>query len=70
MVGVCAPNVVVDWLALLLRVREVDYPDRIFHVFPQSLPVDAGIVPQIEPRPLPSRSSANLPIIILSFDAV
>jgi hypothetical protein len=46
------------------------YPEG-FRCFPQSLQANAGIVPDIRPRPLPS---APFPIyhshIILSFDAI
>jgi hypothetical protein len=47
------PNVVVKWLTLLLRTREVqslnhgpeaDYP-KVFRGFPQSLQTNAGIAP-------------------------
>jgi hypothetical protein len=48
------PNVVVEWLTLLLHICEVPgsnlgqdtgYPTEIFHDFPQSLQANSGIVP-------------------------
>jgi hypothetical protein len=58
-------NVVVEWLALLLRVREVlgsnltrrsGIVTKVFRDFPQPLQENAGIVPLIRPLPLPSTS--------------
>jgi hypothetical protein len=54
-----SPNVVVEWLTLLLRIREVPdsnmglktgYPGR-FLVFFQSFQGNAGIVPYVRSRP-------------------
>jgi hypothetical protein len=48
------PNVVVDWLAFLLRILDVQgsnlgpetgYPDEVFRDFPQTFHANAGIVP-------------------------
>jgi hypothetical protein len=60
-----ARNVLVEWLALLLRIRE--FPGQIsarrpatltefFRGCPQSLQANSGIAPSIRPRPLPSIS--------------
>jgi hypothetical protein len=40
------PNVVVEWLTLLFRVREVTGSNLVFSGFPQSVQANAGIVPQ------------------------
>jgi hypothetical protein len=74
------PNVVVEWLTLLLRIREVPgsnldletgYPHCDFRGFPQFLQANVRIVPQMRPRPL---SSTHIPIhhlpIILLFDVI
>jgi hypothetical protein len=45
------PNVVVEWLTLLLRIRVTSWPRRpaipveAFYGFPQSLQANAGMVP-------------------------
>jgi hypothetical protein len=48
------PNVVVEWLLLLLRIPEVPgsnigfkttYPEWKFHGFPQSIQANTGVVP-------------------------
>jgi hypothetical protein len=48
------PNVVAEWVTLLLRIREVPgsslrsitgYPTEVFRDFPQCLQVNAGVVP-------------------------
>lgn len=58
-------GVTVEWLALLLLIREVmgsdlgletGYADSFFVFFFQYVRPDAGLVPQIRPRPLPSVS--------------
>jgi hypothetical protein len=52
--GTNSPNVVVEWLTLLLLIREIPgsnlgpeiaYPDYGFHYFPQSLQANAGVAP-------------------------
>jgi hypothetical protein len=70
------PNIVVEWLTLLLRVREVldrrpAILSEVFHEFPQSLKANAGTVNKIRPRQILSTSFPFLhSSIILSFDAV
>jgi hypothetical protein len=53
-------NVVVEWLTLLLHIREVLGSDviltEVYHGFTQSLQANAGIVPYISPQLLPSTS--------------
>jgi hypothetical protein len=53
-VSITAPNVVIEWLTLLFRIWEVlgsilgpgdCYLDKGFRGFPQSLQVNAGIIP-------------------------
>jgi hypothetical protein len=60
-----ASNVEVEWLTLLLRIREVPvsnlglengYPDWGYSCFRQSLQANARMVPKIRPWPLPSTS--------------
>jgi hypothetical protein len=58
-------NVVDEWLTLMLRIREVPgsnlgpvavYDDWGFRGFTQFIEATAGIIPQIRPRPLPTKS--------------
>jgi hypothetical protein len=66
-------NVMVEWLTLLLRIREVHdsnlRPETaiLTEGFPHSLKANAGMVPEIRPRLLPSTSFSNhhSPIFLL-----
>jgi hypothetical protein len=72
------PYVAAKWFALLLGRFRVQISARrsailaeAFRDFPQSLQVNAGIVPSIKPRPLPSISfPMQYSRIILSLDAI
>jgi hypothetical protein len=72
-------HVAVEWLTLLLRIREVPganlgprtcYSDRFFVVFPSPSRRIPGYCLKIRPRPLPYKSfAAHHSLITLLFDA-
>jgi hypothetical protein len=69
------PNVVIEWLVLLLRIWKVTGSNIAseswlrFCGFPQSFQANARIVPEMRPRPLPSISfPIHYSLIILSFE--
>jgi hypothetical protein len=67
-------NFAAEWLALLLRIRNVpgSHPETVyFWRFSQSLEANARMVPQVSSRPVPSTTSPiYYSVIILPFEVI